>query len=134
MHESSKSEIAKTYHVLHQGRAEYTLIYPGENGNPPRVEKHVMGTNAAAGEVRQLLVGTSVWKVSRLLPQDVEICRSTEGGVENWGCLITEVVVPGFAWEDHTFLTLEELKEIFAGVEGGEKYVNEYSKFLRKSK
>jgi hypothetical protein len=37
-----------------------------------------------------LLVGTGVWKMSRLLDADV----ATEG--ENAGCLITEVVVPGW--------------------------------------
>lgn len=25
-------------HVLHQGRAEYTMITPGVNGDPPSVE------------------------------------------------------------------------------------------------
>ncbi|KAE9397677.1 hypothetical protein BT96DRAFT_775594, partial [Gymnopus androsaceus JB14] len=90
-----------TYHVLHQGRAEYTLIYPT---NPPTIEKRIMGTNIAAGESRQLLVGTGVWKMSRLLPEDVE-----------YGCLITEVVVPGFHWEDHNFLTIEGLKTLLHG-------------------
>lgn len=84
-------------HVLHQGRAEYTLIYPT---NPPRVEKHVrprsgvsilfsanaiwltyvriqvMGPNIEAGETLQLLVGTGVWKKSKLLDEDVAAARS----------------------------------------------------------
>lgn len=66
-----------------------------------------MGTNIAAGESRQLLVGTGVWKMSRLLPEDVE-----------YGCLITEVVVPGFHWEDHNFLTIEGLKTLLHGMQG----------------
>lgn len=40
--------------------------------------------------------------MSKLLPSD------------DHGCLITEVVVPGFHWEDHKFLNKEE----FAKMEG----------------
>ncbi|KAH7881368.1 RmlC-like cupin domain-containing protein [Lentinula edodes] len=96
-----------TYHILHQGRAEYTLIYPT---NPPTIEKHIIGTNVSAGESRQLLVGTGVWKMSRLLPEDMD-----------HGCLITEVVVPGFHWEDHQFLTKGGLHELLENVKGEEK-------------
>ncbi|KAF9068583.1 RmlC-like cupin domain-containing protein [Rhodocollybia butyracea] len=96
-----------TYHVLHQGRAEYTLIHPS---NPPLIEKRLMGTNVEAGESRLLLVGTGVWKMSRLLPEDFE-----------WGCLITEVVIPGFHWEDHKFLTMDGLATLCEGIEGGKR-------------
>ncbi|KAJ3721144.1 RmlC-like cupin domain-containing protein [Lentinula raphanica] len=96
-----------TYHVLHQGRAEYTLIHPTD---PPKVEKHIMGTNVSAGESRLLLVGTGVWKMSRLLPEDTE-----------YGCLITEVVVPGFHWEDHQFLTKGGFDELLEAATGETK-------------
>lgn len=83
----------QTYHVLHQGRAEYTLITPTF---PPTIEVKVMGTGP--GETRQLLVGTGVWKRSRILPEDRALAKTT-ADQDKVGCLITEVVVPGFHWE-----------------------------------
>ncbi|KAI0360794.1 hypothetical protein OH77DRAFT_1418807 [Trametes cingulata] len=100
-----------TMHVLHQGRAEYTLIKPG---NPPTIEKKVMGPNIHSGELLQLLVPTGVWKMSRLLPQDLE-AASSEESKDRCGCLITEVVFPGFAWEDHGFLTRRAFQELWQG-------------------
>jgi hypothetical protein len=34
--------------------------------------------------------------------------------LERTGCLTTEVVVSGFHWEDHRYLTREELEELFS--------------------
>lgn len=45
-----------------------------------------MGTNTDKGETRLLLVGTGVWKMSRLLPEDIEDEEKAKAG-----CLITEV-------------------------------------------
>ena len=63
-------------------------------------DAQVMGPNIHAGEVLQLLVPTGVWKMSKLLDDDLT-AASTEGAKDHCGCLITEVVFPGFAWEDH---------------------------------
>jgi len=104
-----------TMHVLHQGRAEYTLITPG---SPPRIERKVIGPNIHAGEVLQLLVPSGVWKMSRILPADL-----VKADPERIGCLITEVVFPGFAWEDHGFLTQADLEALFAGTPGVEEWV-----------
>ena len=71
-----------------------------------------MGPNIHAGEVLQLLVPTGVWKMSRLLQEDLDGV-SEEGEKDRCGCLITEVVFPGFAWEDHAFLTLEEFNKLW---------------------
>ncbi|KAJ7627665.1 hypothetical protein DFH06DRAFT_1007185, partial [Mycena polygramma] len=79
-----------TYHALHQGRVEYTLITPG---SPPFIENKVMGS---ADETRQLTAGSCVWKMSRLLPEEL-MQEKPEEEKQNLGCLITEVVVPGFA-------------------------------------
>ncbi|KAH8994444.1 RmlC-like cupin domain-containing protein [Lactarius akahatsu] len=99
-----------TMHVHHTGRAEYTLITPSpEKGGLPAIKRVVMGPNASAGEQRQLLVGTGVWKMSRLLDVDLK-----GPDLERTGCLITEVVIPGFHWEDHKYLTQTELEEMFA--------------------
>ncbi|KAJ7484665.1 RmlC-like cupin domain-containing protein [Mycena latifolia] len=115
-----------TYHVLHQGRVEYTLLTPG---TPPTVERRVMGTGE--GETRQLLVGTGVWKMSRLLPQDLAKTK-TEEDKRNLGCLITEVVVPGFAWEDHKFLTKEELLGLLKDIPDKESLTAELTPHLKK--
>ncbi|PCH38830.1 hypothetical protein WOLCODRAFT_110213 [Wolfiporia cocos MD-104 SS10] len=108
-----------TMHVLHQGQAEYVLITPGEAGQPPRVEHKIMGSNIQAGELLQLLVPSGVWKMSRLLPCSAD--------AEHTGCLITEVVFPGFAWEDHCFLTRKELERLW-GERGG---AEELAKFVK---
>lgn len=49
--------------------------------------------------------------MSRLLPEDV-VKAKTDEEKRNLGCLITEVVVPGFHWEDHNFLREGELREL----------------------
>ncbi|KAF8921916.1 RmlC-like cupin domain-containing protein [Mucidula mucida] len=116
-----------TYHVLHRGRAEYTLIHPPEGGEPPRVETKIIGTNA--GETRLLLVGTGVWKMSRLLPEDVENAK-TEEQKARLGCLITEVVVPGFHWEDHQFLAMDALKNLF---KNNDEKVKQLAPFIRQT-
>ncbi|KAI0263864.1 RmlC-like cupin domain-containing protein [Gloeopeniophorella convolvens] len=111
-----------TMHVHHSGRAEYTLITPSPTPDtPPTIERVVMGPNARAGERRQLLVGTGVWKMSRLLPEDLDASKEN---LERTGCLITEVVVPGFHWEDHHYLTRKGLEELFvANPEGAKEFL-----------
>ncbi|KAJ6499577.1 RmlC-like cupin domain-containing protein [Mycena vitilis] len=115
-----------TYHILHQGRAEYTLITPG---NPPTIEKKVMGTGA--GETRQLTVGSGVWKMSRLLPEDLKRAKTDEE-VRNLGCLITEVVVPGFHWDDHKFLTKSELFDLLRDIPDRQSLILELALHLKK--
>ena len=39
------------------------------------------------------------------------------------GCLITEVVFPGFHWEDHRYLSVSELKELWGGRPGWEEWL-----------
>ncbi|EJF63974.1 hypothetical protein DICSQDRAFT_55037 [Dichomitus squalens LYAD-421 SS1] len=116
-----------TMHVLHQGRAEYTLITPG---TPPKIERKVIGPNIHSGEVLQLLVPSGVWKMSRLLSADLIAATSQEDGKERYGCLITEVVFPGFAWEDHAFGTRAEFDKLFENSDSAE--VQELIKYLKK--
>ncbi|EPS93577.1 hypothetical protein FOMPIDRAFT_1055848 [Fomitopsis schrenkii] len=112
-----------TMHVLHQGRAEYVLITPSSTpGNPPKVEKKIIGPNIRAGETLQLLVPSGVWKMSRLLADDLATATDSAQR-DRVGCLITEVVFPGFAWEDHAFLTLADLENVFGGSDGGREWV-----------
>lgn len=112
-------------HVLHQGRATYTLIHPPKTSSEsPRVEHITMGTNTAAGEVRQLLVGDT-WKMSEIPKEDLAKVEAGEFSKDEVGCLITEVVVPGFVWQDHAFLTQGSLEELFKGRPDGEKWITE---------
>ncbi|KAJ7103746.1 RmlC-like cupin domain-containing protein [Mycena epipterygia] len=112
-----------TYHVHHQGRAEYTLITP-RLGHAPTVERRVVGPDIENGETRLLIVGTGVWKMSRLLEADVQ--DKTAGG--KTGCLITEVVVPGFHWEDHAFLRKKGLEELMGN---DSKDVKELARYVK---
>jgi predicted cupin superfamily sugar epimerase len=115
--------------LLHQGRAEYTLITPVPRG-PPKVEVKVMGIGP--GEHRQLLVGTGVWKRSHILPEDVALGK-TEEEKDRIGCLISEVVVPGFHWEDHAFMDRRHLEDLSRGVEGGgEDFIAKFEKHVKK--
>ncbi|GJE91511.1 cupin domain-containing protein [Phanerochaete sordida] len=108
-----------TMHVLHQGRAEYTLIHPS---NPPRIETIVMGPNIDKGETLQLLVGSNVWKKSKLLDDDVAAADEDAAKRDRTGCLITEVVFPGFHWEDHGYLSRAELEKLWGGKAGWEEW------------
>jgi predicted cupin superfamily sugar epimerase len=93
------------------------------------IEKKVMGTNVRVGEQRQLFVGTGVWKMSRIPPEDLK-AATTQDEKDRTGCLITEIVTPGFHWEDHKFLTLEELRELFKDVEDGEEKMRDIIPFV----
>ncbi|THH19652.1 hypothetical protein EW146_g1552 [Bondarzewia mesenterica] len=116
-------------HVLHQGRAEYTLITPVP-GSAPHIAHVIMGTNVTAGETRQLVVGTGVWKVSRIPDADVQDARTAEQRART-GCLITEVVTPGFHWEDHQYLTREALADLLRFDERREERVKELLPFVK---
>lgn len=87
-----------------------------------------MGPNVHAGELLQLLVPTGVWKMSRLLQEDLD-AASSSASQERCGCLITEVVFPGFAWEDHGFLTRTTFNALWDGAVPPEaQYLLEYVK------
>jgi len=121
------SYLSQTYHVLHHGRAEYTLIHPG---NPPVVTKTVLGPNIEAGETRMLVVGTGIWKRSSLLDEDLKAAKTEEQKAAT-NCLITEVVVPGFDWEDHQYMDRKALEKLYKGVEHSEQRIEEFSKFVK---
>ncbi|KAK4703542.1 uncharacterized protein P7C70_g2678, partial [Phenoliferia sp. Uapishka_3] len=107
-----------TFHVLHSGRSLYTLMRPSSvAGGPPEIEHAIMGEDHSKGEVRQLFVPGGWWKASEIPAEDLK-----SGEKERVGALITEVVVPGFHWEDHAFLNKEELLKIYGGDENAEGY------------
>ncbi|GAA5914062.1 hypothetical protein JCM8208_005933 [Rhodotorula glutinis] len=117
-----------TYHLHHQGRAAYTLIRPARDGGKPEVRRAVVGSDAARGEVRQLVVEGGWWKASRIPDEDL-----VEGEEDRTGCLISEVVVPGFSFDDHAFLTRSGLVELFGGDEASPE-VQEFLPFVQQDK
>ncbi|KAI5821165.1 RmlC-like cupin domain-containing protein [Pyronema omphalodes] len=98
---------ALTYHFHHRGRGRYRLIH--EDG---RVEEYIVGGDIAAGEKLMWVVEGGIWKSS-----------AVEGADE---LLISEVVVPGFEFKDHEFMSFEILKELL-----GEEKAREWSQFLK---
>jgi len=123
-----------TMHVHHQGRSQYTLIIPRpETILPwtPIVTNSVMGTDHSKGETRQLMVEGQTWKMSGVPEEDVQYAATTEGGKEKIGCLISEVVAPGFVWQDHEWMTMEHLKELFKDAPDGEAQIAKFSKHIR---
>ncbi len=69
----------------------------------------MMGSNISAGEVLQLYVPGGWWKASEIPAEDLEAVRSGHIDPERVGCLISEVVVPGWTPEQHGFLTIEKV-------------------------
>ncbi|PVG02526.1 hypothetical protein CPB86DRAFT_780475 [Serendipita vermifera] len=101
-----------TMHLLHQGRAEYILIHPPSSSSTrslPRVERVILGPHTSRGEVRQLYVGTGIWKTSRLLEGDVQSGEDAE----RIGCLTSQVVVPGFEWVDYEWMRQSDLDALY---------------------
>jgi len=124
---------SNTMHIHHQGRAKYTIIHPPSATHPRvRIETVVMGTDDSKGETRQLLVGNA-WKMSEIPEEDVTAVQSGRVSPEVVGCLITEVVVPGFVWEDHEFLTLEGLEQLFENEPDGRNQVERFKGHVYKA-
>lgn len=85
-------------HILQRGKGQYVLIHPDGT-----IKSFRVGFDYANGEVSQWVVPGGVYKASFLLPNEEF----------NNGLLISEVVVPGFDFEDHMFMpdynTLQQL-------------------------
>ncbi|KAG8925279.1 hypothetical protein FRC02_009795 [Tulasnella sp. 418] len=122
-------------HVLHQGRARYTLINPRPSDATgkwtPEMTYATMGENQQTGETRQLFVAGGVWKMSTIPDEDLNLVKESKAKGEKVGCLISEVVTPGFVWQDHEWMTMDTLKELFKDAENGEEMIEKLSKFVR---
>lgn len=99
----------QTFHLHHAGRALYTLIQP--TAGIPIVRRVVMGANISKGEVTQLFVPGGWWKASEIPDEDMLLLDSpcTHDLRERLGCLISEVVVPGWDVDQHQFLTKQKV-------------------------
>jgi predicted cupin superfamily sugar epimerase len=70
-----------------------------------------MGSDPSKGEVTQLFVPGGWWKASEMPEGDLKLLDVEDAGdlKERLGCLISEVVVPGWTPEQHQFLTEEKV-------------------------
>jgi len=89
------------YHAQHCGSARYIVIHAAEwePGKHARIESFVLGPNADKGEVLQLTVQGGTYKASYLIDAGGDEVVVNEKRIEGPGCLISEVVVPGFGFE-----------------------------------
>ncbi|KAK4683743.1 uncharacterized protein P7C73_g6485, partial [Tremellales sp. Uapishka_1] len=109
-----------TFHIHHAGRALYTLIQPHADAtSPPTIKRIVMGDDAARGEVRQLFVPGGWWKASEIPEEDLLLASTDK---DNSGCLISEVVVPGWNPDQHQFIDEDKMKAMWKGDEGWKEY------------
>lgn len=109
----------KTFHLHHSGRALYTLIQPSTGkASPPVVHRVLMGSDLEKGEVTQLFVPGGWWKASEIPAEDLRLLQGSEAHAlrERIGCLISEVVVPGWTVSQHQFLTEDKVGCLLAQV------------------
>ncbi|KKY25170.1 hypothetical protein UCRPC4_g01976 [Phaeomoniella chlamydospora] len=96
-----------------------------------RIETFTVGPDIEAGEKLQWIVEGGKFKASFLLPDDDDDDdrpdSSSGGPFSANGCLITEVVTPGFEYSDHDFMTRQQLEDLV-----DERDFAELSQFLRK--
>ncbi|GAO48886.1 hypothetical protein SAICODRAFT_30095 [Saitoella complicata NRRL Y-17804] len=97
-----------TTHFHHRGRGIYVLI--PKDGSRDVIEYEV---GQESGRLQWIVTG-EYWKAS-YLPEGEE------------GCLISEVVAPGFEFDDHEFMSKEELVRLV-----GEEKAKKYEWLLRK--
>lgn len=87
-------------HILQKGRGQYVLIYPDG-----KVKSFKVGFDYKNGEISQWVVPGGVYKASFILENEE---------FDN-GLLISEVVVPGFEYTDHNFMSGTEELEALVG-------------------
>ena len=68
-----------------------------------------MGPNVDQGEVTQLYIPGGWWKASEVLEEDLKLIEEGKRTKEDIGCLVSEVVVPGWTPEQFQFLTEDKV-------------------------
>ncbi|KIR58999.1 hypothetical protein I314_04983 [Cryptococcus bacillisporus CA1873] len=114
-----------TFHLHHAGRALYTLIRPPQkDGDEPTVRRVMMGSNSSLGEVTQLFVPGGWWKASEIPEEDMLLLEAVKDNdlKERIGCLISEVVVPGWNPDQHQFIDEDKLRAMWGTKSGWEQY------------
>lgn len=93
------NKIGRSIHIVQKGRGVYVLIYP--NGE---VKTFKVGLDHSKGEISQFVVPANVWKGCYIISKD-------ESEDESNGDLLfaSEVVVPGFDFEDMVMMDMDTL-------------------------
>lgn len=105
---------SQTFHIHHSGRSLYTLIKPPSTPDEkPIVKRVIMGSNIAAGELLQLYVPGGWWKASEIPAEDLANASDAQ---ERVGCLISEIVCPGWTIDQHKFLTKDKVGTAASGI------------------
>ena len=78
------------------------------------VERHVLGTDIRAGEKPQLVVPGGCWKVDSLLGEGTGGDEGSGGEEDERWSLYSQVVAPGWEFEDFDMCTREELVKRFS--------------------
>lgn len=101
------------FHIHHAGRALYTLIKPPSSADTePEVYRVVVGPDVLNGELTQLYVPGGWWKASEIPEEDMLLLDAPTADAnlrEHIGCLISEVVVPGWEPSQHAFVDEEKV-------------------------
>lgn len=98
---------SRIIHILQKGRGRYVLIYPDG-----RLKTFVVDLNTDRCEVERWVVPGGVYKASFLLQLD-----DVNGESADDHLLISEIVVPGFDFEDHKFMLSKKVLENLVGTE-----------------
>ena len=98
---------SRIIHILQKGRGQYVLIYPDG-----RLKTFVVGFSTDRCEMYRWVVPGGVYKASFLLPLD-----DVNGESADDHLLISEIVVPGFDFEDHKFMLSKKVLENLVGTE-----------------
>ncbi|KAK6906501.1 hypothetical protein L486_07756 [Kwoniella mangroviensis CBS 10435] len=117
-----------TFHLHHSGRALYTLIKPPSSpSETPTIHRVILGPDVTQGEVTQLFVPGGWWKASEIPDEDLLLLDAPDAKEaklnERIGCLISEVVVPGWNPDQHQFIDEDKLKTMWGGKAGWDQYV-----------
>ncbi|WWC92402.1 uncharacterized protein L201_007359 [Kwoniella dendrophila CBS 6074] len=92
----------------------------------PTIHRVILGSNPSQGEVLQLFVPGGWWKASEIPDEDLILLDApdAEGAnlKEKIGCLISEIVVPGWNPDQHQFIDEDKLKAMWRGKSGWEQY------------
>lgn len=88
----NRSDIVHCYHL--GGSIKYTLL-----NAEGKLQNVVLGPDIENGEVPQLVVKGGCWKIAELVEGDYS--------------LITEVVVPGFEYQDNEIATYNKISQLF---------------------
>lgn len=86
---------------------------PTTTDSEPTVRRIVVGSDPSKGEVTQLFVPGGWWKASEMPKEDLRLLDAGDSELkERLGCLISEVVVPGWTPEQHQFLTEDKVSSV----------------------